>query len=412
MKVASGKTYSRSVSGFTSFLSNLIYDKVFGFGGWPEWLGGLLLGFVNVIFFVWAAKPFTIYSGFMNWGQHIYTLIGVDHFGFPKAPVLFDKTSVGDIGLLLGAFLAATLAGEFRIRFPQRKLDYLEAYIGGLLMATGVVLAVGCNWGGFFSAITALSLHGYLMFIGLLIGGFIGALYVDWRVKREAEAFDLKLNGGVNVDRRLYPGVSRKAGFLITLVLATVISLIVLANGDGELFFGILIMGIFVGIIIQRSRFCFATAFRDILRGGGEFARSARLQIGIILGLAIAVGGTAVLKYMGVVDSMAYANPSSWSNVLGGILFGIGMVIAGGCASGSLWRAAEGHVKLWVALIAAITSYPVLKTVIRSTFPWIYGPRILITEVLGWGPGLAAIYISLVIWLLSILYLIYRKGDM
>jgi hypothetical protein len=171
-------------------------------------------------------------------------------------------------------------------------------------------------------------------------------------------------------------------------------------------------MGIFVGIIIQRSRFCFATAFRDILRGGGEFARSARLQIGIILGLAIAVGGTAVLKYMGVVDSMAYANPSSWSNVLGGILFGIGMVIAGGCASGSLWRAAEGHVKLWVALIAAITSYPVLKTVIRSTFPWIYGPRILITEVLGWGPGLAAIYISLVIWLLSILYLIYRKGDM
>jgi hypothetical protein len=37
-------------------------------------------------------------------------------------------------------------------------------------------------------------------------------------------------------------------------------------------------------------------------------------------------------------------------SVLGGFIFGIGMVFAGGCASGSLWRMGEGHLKLWVAV--------------------------------------------------------------
>jgi uncharacterized membrane protein YedE/YeeE len=36
-------------------------------------------------------------------------------------------------------------------------------------------------------------------------------------------------------------------------------------------------------------------------------------------------------------------------SLIGGIVFGIGMIFAGGCASGSLWRMGEGHIKLWVA---------------------------------------------------------------
>ena len=37
-------------------------------------------------------------------------------------------------------------------------------------------------------------------------------------------------------------------------------------------------------------------------------------------------------------------------SLVGGLLFGIGMVFAGGCASGSLWRMGEGHIKLWVTM--------------------------------------------------------------
>jgi uncharacterized membrane protein YedE/YeeE len=39
-------------------------------------------------------------------------------------------------------------------------------------------------------------------------------------------------------------------------------------------------------------------------------------------------------------------------SLLGGFIFGIGMSMSGGCATGSLWRAGEGHIKLWVAVIA------------------------------------------------------------
>ena len=137
-----------------------------------------LLGILNVFFLAWALKPFTIFSGFLNWGHHIYETVGLADFtGPPGSNLLLNKTSVGDIGLLLGAFTAAVLSNEFRIRKPLTKSEYLEGFLGGFLMALGTVLSVGCNWGGFFSAITVLSLHGFLMFIGLIVGGWLGLFF-------------------------------------------------------------------------------------------------------------------------------------------------------------------------------------------------------------------------------------------
>ena len=393
--------------GFAEHLSGLLRRGLLSRGGWPEWLGGILLGLINILFFAWAQKPFTIYSGFLNWGQHLYAgLAGLKEFGVPGEGPLANKTSVGDIGLLLGAFLAAAAAGEFRLRAPARALDYLEGAVGGLLMAMGVVLAVGCNWGGFFSAITALSLHGYLMFLGLLAGGFLGALYVEWRARREAEELELELEVVEVRERRSRPGALPA---LAALALPAALLWRLTSTGGGY-YAVILIMGIAVGVVIQRSRFCFATAFRDILRGGGEFRRSVRLQVGIALGILVGATGTAVLKYMGYVDPAAYVKPAGWSNVAGGLLFGLGMVLSGGCASGSLWRAAEGHVKLWVALAAAVLSYAPLRHLVRAGAPWIYGEKILLVSELGWAGGLAFIYATLILWIIFLLYLDYRRG--
>lgn len=169
-------------------------------------------------------------------------------------------------------------------------------------------------------------------------------------------------------------------------------------------------IGMAVGIVLQRSRFCFASAFRDVLSGGAEFARSVRLQMGIALGIMVGASGVLVLKYMGYVDPWAYVKPSGWSNVVGGILFGAGMVIAGGCASGSLWRAAEGHVKLWVALLAAILSYAPLKRYFSEHLSWIYGPKVSLVDALGWAWGLAFVYVTMVSWVFLLLYLEYRRG--
>ncbi len=395
---------------FTKYLQGQL-SAIFSPSGWPEWLGGILLGLVNILFFAWALKPFTIYTGFLNWGQHFYAkIVGLYTFGENLVNPLFERTSVGDIGLFLGALLSALIAGEFKLRRPSRVIDYLEGAIGGLLMALGVVLALGCNWGGFFSAITALSMHGYFMFIGLIIGGALGSYYVDWRARRDLEAVELELEEAPPSLASSGRSIPRYAGLLALLaVLAALSWYMGIAPGGGK-FVGILMMGLFVGVVIQRSRFCFATAFRDILRGGAEFRRSARLQVGIALGIIVGSTGVLVLKYMGYVDLDAYVKPVGWSNIVGGILFGLGMVVAGGCASGSLWKAAEGHIKLWVALLAAVLSYAPLRYFIREYAGWIYGSKISIVSSLGWAGGIVFIYATMVLWIMFVLYLDYRRG--
>lgn len=373
---------------------------------WPEWLGGLLIGVVNVLFFAWANKPFTIYSGYNVWGQWIYR-----KFGFilrlKYSPPLFHKTSVGDIGLISGAFLAALLAREFRLRLPGRWMSYLEASIGGLLMALGVTLSRGCNWGGFFSGITALSLHGFAMFPGLIVGGLLGSFYVKWRIRREMRLFV----GSGKPERNLRHAKRSPMTSLPKIVgIIFIAFLLIFYTINYEFFYlGVFLFGIFVGWIIQRSRFCFATAFRDMLNPAGEFRRALRLQEGIVLGLLIAITGTAVLKSKLMIDPMIYIHPTGLSNILGGVFFGLGMVLAGGCASGILWRLGEGHIPQFVAIITTVLTYPLIKQFIAERTPWlISGVRAYIPGSLGWLGGMISLYSILLIWYIGVIWLEYK----
>jgi uncharacterized membrane protein YedE/YeeE len=70
----------------------------------------------------------------------------------------------------------------------------------------------------------------------------------------------------------------------------------------------------------------------------------------IILALALAIPVAAVLVDKKIMDPYIAIPSTFWiGSLLGGAIFGIGMIFAGGCASGALWRMGEGHLKLWVA---------------------------------------------------------------
>ncbi len=70
------------------------------------------------------------------------------------------------------------------------------------------------------------------------------------------------------------------------------------------------------------------------------------------LALAIGIPIAALLFQKKVIDPYSAIPPTFWiGSLLGGLIFGIGMVFAGGCASGSLWRMGEGHVKLWLTML-------------------------------------------------------------
>ena len=115
-----------------------------------------------------------------------------------------------------------------------------------------------------------------------------------------------------------------------------------------------LIFGVVFGMILQRSRFCFTAAFRDpVITGSTSLTRAVFLAIAVgTIGFSalslysISTGG----KPMGT-DSVA---PLSILTVIGGVMFGIGMVTAGGCASGTLMRVGEGFQLQWVAVLCCM----------------------------------------------------------
>ncbi len=121
------------------------------------------------------------------------------------------------------------------------------------------------------------------------------------------------------------------------------------------------LFGLAYGIVIQRSKFCFASAFRDLF-----LFKRGDLMKAVIVGLIVATIGFSIIMYATVeldkpIDSIkdglpknAKVNPVGLQTLLGGIIFGFGMVLSGGCASGTLWRVGEGYTVQWVALIGFI----------------------------------------------------------
>jgi hypothetical protein len=102
-----------------------------------------------------------------------------------------------------------------------------------------------------------------------------------------------------------------------------------------------------LGIANQRSRFCFVRAFREpFMTGDGEMTKAAAATFVVV------IIGFAVIKFSEIRDALVFVAPSAgWPALLGGIIFGLGMSYSGGCASGSLWRAGEGQIKLWFAVV-------------------------------------------------------------
>ncbi|BEP28513.1 YeeE/YedE thiosulfate transporter family protein [Helicovermis profundi] len=102
------------------------------------------------------------------------------------------------------------------------------------------------------------------------------------------------------------------------------------------------IIGSSFGFILQRARFCFTASMRDpYLTGSTSITRA------VLIAFAITTIGFTAIKYgyasKGLpIPGMGYVVPISGATVIGAFLFGIGMVIAGGCASGTLMRVGEG----------------------------------------------------------------------
>src|SRR5437762_8987461 len=122
---------------------------------WPVWGAAILVATVNVFLFAFD-RPWTASDGLRNWGDWVLRGVGVPTRADLIAPWLYSG-SLLNIGVLVGGLTAALLSREFAVRVPPAG-ELTKGALGGLFMGVGAVLAFGCNVGGFFSALSALSL--------------------------------------------------------------------------------------------------------------------------------------------------------------------------------------------------------------------------------------------------------------
>ena len=118
-----------------------------------------------------------------------------------------------------------------------------------------------------------------------------------------------------------------------------------------------LLCGFLFGFVLQRGRFCITGAFRDMY-----VTKNNKMFIALLIAITVQSVGFFLLNEIGVLNVAPAENFAPIAVLIGAFVFGIGIVLAGGCATGTWYRAGEGLIGSWVALIV----YMLLSAMMRT----------------------------------------------
>lgn len=387
---------------------------------WDATTTGIIVALLSILIMAWW-RPWGAVGAIRNWGDWMLFNAGVfngdlaELIGFVNEDgekiltksILFNTGSVIGLGFIAGAFISACLGGQFAFRFPPVR-EYVKAIIAGILMGIGAALAGGCNVGGMYNAIGNLAANGFAMWVGLVPGVLLGL----WLLYKEMEHIEWGSGGSFTLE----------IPFLIQLVfgIAGLVGVVwcanYYANFKGEEFVeyitslsGILLIAVGLGYTMQRGRWCMIQGFREPhMTGDCKMAKSVALSI-----IIVAVGA-AILKYgvatrLGgdpVLDPMNYVRGTfGWGGLVGGFIFGLGAMLAGGCGSGALWRVGEGQIKLWVAVpFFSLSNSLMLAWFSNYRFEekGYLGNYVYLPDVMGYGYTMAFVVGFATLWYLVV----------
>ncbi|MFH1672412.1 MAG: YedE family putative selenium transporter [Pseudomonadota bacterium] len=286
------------------------------------------------------------------------------------------------IGFVLGALVAAYLFREFR---PRTGSAPIVRFVLGAFAMIGALVFLGCPWrallrlaGGDGNALFGL--------LGLVGGIWIGTLF---------------LKGGYNLGRTQETHTT--VGWMLPLIMLGVLTLMLVfpqiqgQDKSGVLFYSIkgpgalhaplivsLAVGLAVGFLAQRSRFCTMGAFRDLI-----LFRQIHLLSGVIALVAAAfITNLVVGQFHPGFTGQPVAHSMSLWNFAGMMLAGLAFALAGGCPGRQLFLAGEGDGDAAVFVLGMIAG---------AAFSHNFG---LASSPKGIGPhGIAAVIIGLIVCL-------------
>nr|WP_307773497.1 selenium metabolism membrane protein YedE/FdhT [Providencia stuartii] len=372
---------------------------------WKPLPAVIAAGVLSTYYFGLTGTFWAVTGEFTRWGGHILQLFGAEPenwgyfkvIGFSGSPL--DRIDgVMIIGMFAGCFAAALWANNVKLRMPQHRIRIFQAIIGGIIAGFGARLAMGCNLAAFFTGIPQFSLHAWYFAIATAAGSYFGAKFtlmpmfrIPVKLKKVSAASPLTQRTDV-AKKRFKLGMT--------------VFLIAIAWGFYTLWdapvLGIAILcGIGFGLLIERAQICFTSAFRDLWITGRTHMAKA-----IIIGMAVSAIGIFSYVQLGATPKILWAGPNA---VIGGLLFGFGIVLAGGCETGWMYRAVEGQVHYWWVGFGNIIGATILAYYWDDLAPWLATDfdKVNLLETFGPQGGLAVTYLLLA--LAFILMLVWEK---
>lgn len=307
--------------------------------------------------------------------------------GFQRAGVVqYMRPEI--IGLVIGAFVAAFSAGEFRSRGGS---STLVRFFLGMFMMIGALVFLGCPLRGI------LRIGGGDLNAVVGLAGFIGGVLLGVFFLRRG--FDL---GAARTDKGSQVGGYIMIAIAVVLLIMLVTGINFNPDAGGPLFFSkegpgsmhapLLISlgaGVVVGFLAQKARLCLSGGFRDffLIREYGMLLAYLGIFVGVLV-LNIYFG-----KFNLGFANQPIAHTNHIFNFLGLFLVGLSAVLLGGCPLRQIILGSEGDTDATTAVLgmvagAAISHNFLLASSAAGTTHWgeaavIIG--IIVVSFIGWA---------------------------
>ena len=365
----------------------------------------IALGVLSAYYFGITGTYWAVTGEFTRWGGHFLQLFGVDvsTWGYYKlmsiqGNIFTRVDGVMIIGMFAGCIAAAFWGNNVKFRLPLNNIRIYQALIGGIIAGFGARLGMGCNLASFFTGIPQFSFHAWVFTAFMMVGVYFGVKvalspFFQSKIKMQKVSCAKPLEHNEEKVKKFFT----LGTFAFIAIILWALYLIFVTNsvklGMAMLF------GAAFGLIIAKAQICFTSAFRDIFTTGRR-----ELAIAIIIGMAVATLGVFTYLNMGAAPKIFWTGPNV---VIGGLLFGFGIVIAGGCECGWMYRAVEGQVHFWIVGVGNIIGATLLAFVWDDiseplATSW---PKINLLESFGQYGGLVANYGLLFLFFIVILIL-------
>ncbi len=166
------------------YLSMETYERLF-VNPWSRKMAAMAISFTFILlvafstsgwgastpYGMWVGKFLTIIPGVTAESLAEYTGQSVSRFDFV---ILENGTSVQNIGIILGAFVAMLTAGRFKGSFKVDLKSVVFLATGGFIIGAATRIAGGCNVGALYTPIAYMSLSGWVFLAFMLTGGYLG----------------------------------------------------------------------------------------------------------------------------------------------------------------------------------------------------------------------------------------------